>query len=169
MIKRRNEVIAERPVRRVRSMPSEARFARERCAGRHQPEWGEWTKRIIESVSERGEVLACLCSVETVCAIRGGESCGKHDGLCATATPALLAAANNEWSHLGIWCADQRGDAERSADLGGAHNKMRSSGRAGVQLVVVCRLHRVDYECSAAGCAPSGGERRPRLDGADLA
>jgi hypothetical protein len=169
MVKRRNEVIAERPVRRIGTMPSEACVTRKRCAGRHQPEWGEWTKRIIESVRERGEVLACLCSVETVRAIRGGESGGKGDRLCTAATAALLTTTDDEWSHLGIWCADQRGDAERSADLGGAHNKMRSSGRAGVQFVVVCRLYRINHERSAAGCAPSGGERRPRLDRADLA
>ena len=107
--------------------------------------------------------------METVRAIRGGESSGKDDRLCAAATAALLAATDDEWPHLGIWCADQRGDAERSTDLGGANNKMRSSGRLGVQLVVICRLHRVNHECSAAGCAPSGGERRPRLDRADLA
>jgi hypothetical protein len=88
--------------------------------------------------------------VETVRAIRGGESSGKDDRLCAATTAALLTTTDDEWSHLGIWCADQRGDAEWSADLGGAHNKMRSSGRLGVQLVVVCRLHRINYECAAA-------------------
>jgi hypothetical protein len=168
MVKRRNEVIAERPVRRIGTMPSEACVTRKRCAGRHQPEWGEWTKRIIESVRERGEVLACLCSVETVRTIRGGESCGKHDGLCATTTPTLLAAANNERSYLGVWRADQRGDAERSADLGGANHKVRSSGRLGVQFVVVCRLYRINHERSAAGCTPCGDERCPWLDRADL-
>ena len=113
-------------------------------------------------------MLACLCSVETVCAIRGGKSCGKHDGLCAAATPALLAAANNERSYLGTWRADQRGDAERSADLGGANDKVCSSGRLGVQFVVVCRLYRINHERSAAGCTPCVDERCPWLDGADL-
>ena len=169
MVKRRNQVLAERPVGGIRTMPSEACVAGKWCASRHQPEWGEWAERIIKSVGERSEVLACLYGVETVRAIRGGESGGKDDRLCATPTATLLAATDDEWSHLGIWCADQRGDAERSANLGGANNKMRSSGRAGVQLVVVCRLHRINYECAAAGCAPSGGKRRPRLDRADLA
>ena len=114
-------------------------------------------------------MLACLCSVKTVRAIRGGESGGKDNRLCAAATPALLTATDDEWSHLGVCRTNQRGDAERSANLGGANNKMRSSGRLGVQFVVVCRLHRVNHECAAAGCAPSGGECRPRLDRADLA
>jgi hypothetical protein len=55
-------------------------------------------------------------------AIGGSESGGKHNGLCATPTTALLAAANDEWSHLGIWRTDQRSDTERPTNLGGANN-----------------------------------------------
>jgi hypothetical protein len=91
-----------------------------------------------------------LFSVESVRAIRGGESGGKDNRLCAAPTSALLATTNDEWSHLGLWCADQRGDAERPANLGGTNNKVCGSGRLGVKRVVVGSLYRINHECSAA-------------------
>jgi hypothetical protein len=107
--------------------------------------------------------------VETVRAIRGGESSGKHNCLCAAATAALLTATNDEWSHFGVRCADQRGDAEWSTDLGGADNKVCRSGLLEVECAVIGGLHRIDNECAAARCAPRGGEHGPRLDRANLA
>jgi hypothetical protein len=95
-------------------------------------------------------VLTCSFSVKTVRAIRGGESSGKDNRLCAAPTSALLATTNDEWSHLGLWCADQRGDAERPANLGGTNNKVCGSGRLGVKGVVVGSLYRINHECSAA-------------------
>jgi hypothetical protein len=91
-----------------------------------------------------------LFSVATVRTIRGGESGGKDDRLCAAATAALLTATDDEWSHLGICRTNQRGDAERSADLGRANNKMRRSGRLGIKGMVVGSLYRINYECAAA-------------------
>ena len=91
-----------------------------------------------------------MFSVKTVRAIRGGESGGKDNRLCTAPTSALLATTNDEWSHLGLWCANQRGDAERPANLGGTNNKMCRSGRLGVKGVVVGSLYRINYECSAA-------------------
>jgi hypothetical protein len=110
-----------------------------------------------------------LFSVETVQAIRGCESGGKHDGLCATTTPALLATTSDEWSHLGLWCANQRGDAERPANLGGADHEMRGSDLASINCVVVCRLHGIDNKGATTRCAPCSRERCPWLDRADLA
>jgi len=107
--------------------------------------------------------------LEAVRAIRGGESSGKHNCLCAAATAALLTATNDEWSHFGIRCADQRGDAEWSTDLGGADNKVCRSGLLEVECAVIGGLHRIDNECAAARCAPRGGEHGPRLDRANLA
>ena len=95
-------------------------------------------------------MLACLCRVETVRAIRGGESGGKDNRLCSSPTPALLATTNDEWSHLGLWCADQRGDAERPANLGGTNNKVCRSSRLVIKGVGVGSLYRIDHECSAA-------------------
>jgi hypothetical protein len=83
-------------------------------------------------------------------AIRGGESGGKDNRLCATPTTALLTPTNNEWSHLDICRADERGDAERPANLGGTNNKVCGSGRLGVKGVVVGSLYRINHECSAA-------------------
>ena len=90
-----------------------------------------------------------MFSVETVRAIRGGESSGKDNRLCTAPTSALLATTNDEWSHLGLWCANQRGDAERPANLGGTNNKVCGSGRLGVKGVVVGSLYRINHECSA--------------------
>jgi hypothetical protein len=91
-----------------------------------------------------------LFSVESVRAIRGGESGGKDNRLCAAPTTALLTSANNDRSHLHIWCADERSDAERPANLGGTNNKVCGSGRLGVKGVVVGSLYRINHECSAA-------------------
>jgi hypothetical protein len=91
-----------------------------------------------------------LFSVATVRTIRGGESGGKDNRLCAAATAALLTATDDEWSHLGICRTNQRGDAERSADLRRANNKMRRSGRLGIKGMVVGSLYRINYECAAA-------------------
>lgn len=169
MVKRCNEVIAECPICRIRTMPSEACITRERRASRHQPERSKWPKRIIKSVGELREVLMSLCSVEAVCTMRGGESGGENNGLRAAPTPALLAATNDEWSHLGIYRANERSDAERSADLGGADHEMRGSDFASINCVVVCRLHGIDNKGAATRCAPCSRERCPRLDRAYFA
>jgi hypothetical protein len=169
MVKRRNEVITECPVRRIGTMSSEACVARERCAGWHKPERSEWAKCGVKGCGDQIQVLACLFSVESVRAIRGGKSGGKDNRLCATPTTTLLTPTNNEWSHLDICRADERSNAERSTNLGRTHNKVCRSGRLGVKRVVVGSLYRINHECSAARCAPRGGEGRPRLNRADLA
>jgi len=169
VVESRNEVITKRPISGVGAMPCEACVTRKRRASWHEPEQSDWAERAVKGVGERGEVLACLCGVETVSTICGGESGGKDYRLRAAPTAALLTATNDQGSHLGINCADQCGDAKRSANLGRAHNKMRSSGRLGVQFVVVCRLHRIDNECSTTRCAPCSRERCPRLDRAYFA
>jgi hypothetical protein len=104
----------------------------------------------VKGVSDRSEVLTRLCRLESVRAIRGGESGGKHNRLCAAPATALLTSTNNEWSHLDIWCADERSDTERSTNLGRTHNKVCRSGRLGVKGVVVGSLYRINHECSAA-------------------
>jgi hypothetical protein len=150
MVKRRNEVITECPVRRIRTVPCKACVARERCAGRHEPERSEWAERVIKGCGDHVQVLTCLFSVATVRAIRGGESGGKDDRLCTAPTSALLATTNNEWSHLDICRADERSDTERPTNLGRTHNKVCRSGRLGVKRVVVGSLYRINHECSAA-------------------
>jgi hypothetical protein len=150
MVKRRNEVITECPVRRIRAVPCKACVAREWCAGRHEPERSECAKCVIKGCGDQIQVLACLFSVESVRAIRGGESGGKNDRLCAAPATALLTPTNNEWSHLAIWCADQRSNAERPTNLGRTYNKVCRSGRSGVKRVVVGSLYRINHECSAA-------------------
>jgi hypothetical protein len=131
-------------------MPSEACVARERCAGRHEPERSKWAERVIKGCGDHVQVLTCLFSVATVRAIRGGESGGKDNRLCATPTTALLTPTNNERSHLDICRADERSNAERPTNLGRTYNKVCRSGRSGVKRVVVGSLYRINHECSAA-------------------
>jgi hypothetical protein len=150
MVKCRNEVITECPVRRIRTVPCKTCVVRERCASRHEPERSEWAKCFIKGCGDQIQVLACLFSVESVRAIRGGESGGKDNRLCAAPTTALLTSTNNDRSHLDIWCADERSDTERSTNLGRTHNKVCRSGRLGVKRVVVGSLYRINHKCSAA-------------------
>ena len=125
-------------------MSSEACVARERCAGRHEPEGSKWAERVIKGCGDHVQMLTCLFSVETVRPMRSGESGGKDNRLCTAPTSALLATTNDEWSHLGLWCANQRGDAERPANLGGTDHEMRGSDLSSINRVVVRRLHRID-------------------------
>jgi hypothetical protein len=150
MVKRRNEVITECPIRRIRTVSCKACVAHEWCAGRHEPERSECAKCVIKGCGDQIQVLACLFSVESVRAIRGGESGGKNDRLCAAPTTALLTSTNNDRSHLDIWCADERSDTERPTNLGRTYNKVCRSGRSGVKRVVVGSLYRINHECSAA-------------------
>ena len=92
MVKRCDKVIAERPVCRIGTMSSEACVARERCAGRHEPERSECAKCVIKGCGDQIQVLTRLRRLESVRAIRGGESGGKNYRLCATPAPALLTS-----------------------------------------------------------------------------
>ena len=131
-------------------MSSEACVARERCAGRHEPEGSKWAECVIKGCGDHVQMLTCLFSVETVRSMRSGESGGKDNRLCTAPTSALLATTSDEWSHLGLWCANQRGDAERPANLGGTNNKVCCSSRLGIKGVVIGSLYRIDHECSPA-------------------
>jgi hypothetical protein len=94
MVKCRNEVITECPIRRIRTVSCKACVAHEWCAGRHEPERSECAKCVIKGCGDQIQVLACLFSVESVRAIRGGESGGtetcEHTGHKRTSerTPA---------------------------------------------------------------------------------
>ena len=150
MVKRRNEVITQCPIRCIRTVSCKACAARERCTGRHEPERSEWTKCGVKGIGNRSEMLTILCRLETVGAKCGGESGGKDNRLCAAPTTALLTSTNNERSNFHIGRADERSDAERSTNLGRTHNKVCRSGHLGVKRVVVGSLYRINHECSAA-------------------
>ena len=125
-------------------MPSEACVARERRAGRHEPERSKWAECVIKGGGDHVQMLTSLFSMATVRPMRSGESGGKDNRLCAASTPALLATTNDQRSNLGICRADQCSNTERSAYLGRADHEMRGSDLSSINRVVVRRLHRID-------------------------
>jgi hypothetical protein len=118
VIECRNQIIAECPIDCVRSVARKARLTHERSTRRHQPERRGWTEGVVERAGERSEVLTCAVDLQTMGTMGGCESGGEDYGLSATATAALLSAADDEWLHLRLWTADQRGNTERAANLG---------------------------------------------------
>ena len=105
-----------------------------------------------------------LRSAEPMRTMSSRKSGGEDNSLGATPTPTLLTATNDEWSYLGIRCADERSNTERSTNLCRADHEMRGSDLARIDRVVICGLHRVNNKSSPTRCAPGIGKCCPWLN-----
>jgi hypothetical protein len=142
VIERGYKIVAERPLRRVRSMTREpCAKIRRACSDEAVGRWA--TESGIKSFAKLREVpLRCTALVAHqpvgVCKRRS-----EWDRLGATATPTLLPAARNERMEATIWRRDQRCDPRRPLNLCRTDHKVRRTDLIESKLLRCRRLNAV--------------------------